>query len=90
MIYHISRGAPKSTKPKIKETLRFYKRFRANVRGTGGASTDGGGKGGERGGRCSGLKFSNVSWPPAALSLRFPIMRAPHNMKSEDIRSTCA
>ena len=43
MIYHISRGAPKSTKPKIKETLRFYKRFRANVRGTGDASTERGG-----------------------------------------------
>ena len=43
MIYHISRGAPKSTKPKIKETLGFYKRFRANVRGTATPATDGGG-----------------------------------------------
>ena len=38
MIYHISKGAPKSTNAKIKEILRFYKPFRANVHGTSDAS----------------------------------------------------
>ena len=33
MIYHIFKGAPQIANPKIKEILRFYKRFRRNPHG---------------------------------------------------------
>ena len=57
MIYHISKGAPKSTNPKIKEILRFYKPFRADVRGTRRQLPEGGGEGGGEAGGVLGLRF---------------------------------
>ena len=49
MIYHIFKGAPQIANPKIKEILRFYKRFRRNPHGAATPATDGGGRGGAKG-----------------------------------------
>ena len=58
MIYHIFKGAPQIANPKIKEILRFYKRFRRNPHGAATPATDGGGGRGQRGGmKCTAFVF---------------------------------
>ena len=88
MIYHIFKRAPQIANPKIKEFLRFSKRFCANVHGTRGASyrdpprgkTDrGGGRAPRRGVLrafgCTGVGRERLGRPKYAPALEATISR---------------